>query len=69
MNVQDISYEGITSLEVSLLDAEENNSVISVSPDSATAVGETYSQTEVQAILDELRDLKTKMRTAGILAT
>jgi hypothetical protein len=39
-----------------------------VSPDSATAVGVTYSQSEVQAILNELRDLKVKMRSAGLLA-
>lgn len=38
------------------------------SADSAAAPGETYTQAEVQAILDELRDLKTKLRTAGILA-
>ena len=38
------------------------------SPDSATSVGGTYSQSEVQAILNELRDLKAKMRTAGLLA-
>lgn len=37
------------------------------SADSASPVGETYSQSEVQAILNELRDLKAKMRTAGML--
>jgi hypothetical protein len=37
------------------------------SSDAAGAVGATYSQAEVQAILNELRDLKTKMRTAGLL--
>lgn len=36
--------------------------------DTAAAVGATYSQTEVQALLDELRDLKAKLRTAGVLA-
>lgn len=39
------------------------------SADTATAPSETYTQAEVQAILTELRDLKTKLRTAGILAT
>lgn len=39
------------------------------SPDTATAPSATYDQAEVQAILTELRDLKTKMRAAGILAT
>lgn len=39
------------------------------SPDTATAPSATYTQAEVQAILTELRDLKTKLRTAGILAT
>lgn len=40
-----------------------------VSVDTATAPSATYTQAEVQAILTELRDLKTKLRTAGILAT
>ena len=39
------------------------------SADSASDVGATYSQAEVQAILTELRDLKTKMRASGLLAT
>lgn len=39
------------------------------SADTATAPSETYTQAEVQAILTELRDLKAKLRTAGILAT
>lgn len=38
-----------------------------LSPDTANPVGATYSESEVQAILTELRDLKTKLRTAGIL--
>lgn len=42
---------------------------IQASTDVAANVGTVYSQTEVQAILNELRDLKTKMRTAGILLT
>lgn len=37
------------------------------SADAAAAVGASYSQAEVQAILTELRDLKTKMRSAGLL--
>ncbi|MGK6351569.1 glycosyl hydrolase family 28-related protein [Parapedobacter sp. DT-150] len=37
------------------------------SADTATAPSAAYNQTEVQAILDELRDLKTKMRAAGLL--
>lgn len=40
-----------------------------ISNDTATAPSATYTQAEVQAILTELRDLKTKLRTAGILAT
>lgn len=47
----------------------EDDRLAEASPDSATAVSATYDQGEVQAILDELRDLKTKMRAAGILAT
>ena len=39
------------------------------SANTATSVGATYNQTQVQAILTELRDLKTKMRDAGLLAT
>ena len=39
------------------------------SADTAPAAGDTYSQTQVQALLDELRDLKAKLRTAGVLAT
>lgn len=42
---------------------------IEASSNTATPVGATYSQAEVQAILTELRDLKTKMRVAGLLAT
>lgn len=42
---------------------------ISTSVDSANPVSSSYNQAEVQAILDELRDLKTKMRAAGLLAT
>lgn len=39
------------------------------SADTAAPIGVAFSQTEVQAILTELRDLKTKMRAAGLLAT
>lgn len=39
------------------------------SEDSAVAPSVQYSQFEVQSILSELRDLKSKMRAAGILAT
>lgn len=38
------------------------------SADSAGAPGAAYSQAEVQAILTELRDLKAKLRTAGVLS-
>lgn len=38
------------------------------SADTASAVGVGYTQAEVQAILDELRDLKTQLRAAGVLA-
>jgi hypothetical protein len=37
------------------------------SADTAAAAGASYSQTQVQAMLDELRDLKTQLRTAGVL--
>lgn len=47
----------------------EDDRVASASTDTAGAVGSDYDQGEVQAILDELRDLKTKMRAAGLLAT
>lgn len=39
------------------------------SANTAPAAGASYSQTQVQALLDELRDLKAKLRTAGVLAT
>jgi len=42
---------------------------VATSADNANAPSSDYSQIEVQAILDELRDLKTKMRAAGLLAT
>ncbi|WP_333624685.1 hypothetical protein [Sphingobacterium siyangense] len=38
------------------------------STDAALAPSTTYSQSEVQGILTELRDLKVKLRAAGILA-
>ncbi|RKE55331.1 hypothetical protein [Sphingobacterium detergens] len=38
------------------------------SPDTAADPSNTYMPSEVQAILAELRDLKTKLRSAGILA-
>ena len=37
------------------------------SADTALAQTAAYVQADVQAILDELRDLKSKLRTAGIL--
>jgi len=40
---------------------------VETSPNSAKAVGKTYSQEEVQAILLELRDLKAKLKAANIL--
>lgn len=42
---------------------------VAASADAAAPVGAAYVQAEVQAILDELRDLKAKMRTALALAT
>ena len=39
------------------------------SANSATLPGATYVQSEVESILTELRDLKSKLRTAGVLAT
>mgnify|MGYP005814885181 CR=1 FL=1 len=38
------------------------------SADTAAAPTATYSQAQVQALLNELRDLKAKLRTAGVLA-
>lgn len=40
-----------------------------VSEDSASAPSATYTQSEIQALLKELRDLKAQLRSAGILAT
>lgn len=37
--------------------------------DIATELSAVYTQSEVQAILTELRDLKNKLRSAGIVAT
>lgn len=37
------------------------------SDDTASSISTTYSQDEVQSIVAELRDLKTKMRIAGLL--
>lgn len=48
---------------------EKYSKTADASPDNATAPSATYTQAEVQSILTELRDLKTKLRTAGILAT
>lgn len=45
-----------------------NSTLTAASADTATAAGVTYSQTQVQGVLDELRDLKTKLRTALVLA-
>jgi len=39
------------------------------SPDSASTPSALYNQAEIQAILSELRDLKIKLRGAGILAS
>ncbi|MEI2272552.1 hypothetical protein OHD16_10415 [Sphingobacterium sp. ML3W] len=39
------------------------------SANSATLPSATYIQSEVESILTELRDLKSKLRTAGVLAT
>lgn len=37
------------------------------SDNTADPVGSEYNQNEVQGILDELRDLKSKIRSAGLL--
>jgi len=37
--------------------------------DSASVPGATYAQGEMQSLLTELRDLKTKLRNAGVLST
>jgi cellobiose-specific phosphotransferase system component IIB len=39
-----------------------------ISADVAAIPSATYSQAEIESILMELRDLKNKLRTAGILA-
>lgn len=38
------------------------------SANTATAPGVAYVQAEAQAVLTELRDLKTKLQTAGVLS-
>lgn len=64
----EITCDGITSIDVAMVGGDSNSTVIPASPDSAASPSATYNQAEAQGILDELRDLKTKMRTAGILA-
>ena len=49
------------------LGALATKNAAAVSADAAPAQTAAYVQADVQAILDELRDLKTKLRTAGIL--
>ena len=65
---------GLTYLAVSRGDLATTTDVgvvkqAAASANAAAAVGASYSQAEVQAVLDELRDLKAKLRTAGVLAT
>lgn len=43
--------------------------VTAASADTSTTPSASYTQSEIQAILTELRDLKTKMRLAGLLAS
>lgn len=65
---------GLTYLAVSRGDLATPTDVgvvkqAAASANAAGAAGASYSQTQVQAVLDELRDLKAKLRTAGVLAT
>lgn len=45
-----------------------HNQIAADANDSITASG-GYVQSELQAIIDEVHDLKNKMRTSGVLAT
>lgn len=44
------------------------NQIAADANDSITASG-TYTSSELQAVIDELHDLKNKMRASGVLAT
>ncbi len=50
------------------LGAASAKDIAAASADSAPAQSGAYVQADVQAILNELRDLKAKLRNAGILA-
>ena len=74
------TYNGITSTWSSWSKLISNTHLASItnkgvvnqsaaSADVASEPSETYTQAEAQAILAELRDLKMKLRGAGILAT
>ena len=65
---------GMTYLAVSRGDFATTTDVgvvkkAAASADSAASAASSYSQAQVQGILDELRDLKVKLRAAGLLAT
>lgn len=66
-------YEGITYYNTDInkierySDGEWISLKIPASQNSASTVGDDYDKEEVQSILDELRDLKSKMRAAGLL--
>ena len=56
----EVGKEATTTTKGEVLMAE-------ASDNTADPVGSEYNQNEVQGILDELRDLKSKMRSAGLL--
>lgn len=63
LNVSCDSSEAGVRLACSYLEAKDK--VAGTSTDSASAVSASYNQAEVQAILDELRDVKQKLRESG----
>jgi len=62
-------YPALTTNDLATTSAVGVVKKAAASADAAAAPGAGYVQAEVQAILTELRDLKTKLRTAGVLAT
>lgn len=72
-DVQVLEVVNSTSLNDKIFDASTTVKGLlcqsTASLDTATAPSAIYTQTEIQAILTELRNLKTNLRTAGILAT
>jgi hypothetical protein len=66
--VDGTTYQAVSRGDVASVSTAGVVKQAAASADAATAVGTSYAQAEVQAILDELRDLKAKLRTAGVVA-